>query len=314
MPVPNWNANITPETAADQALHTRFTAIEQGLRALYTLMNQAAAATPDAPAVDWSAGTEGKPDSGGGGGGGGTDVEPGTIDGQVLRWNDADQVWEPAENVLIGANGDITIDATELITSQANANAFVVREKSGGQSQPVAVFQTESGFSAIRFTPSAALLRVLPGVTGAGLLGSDGFQGAPTFLGRRAQGTTSAPSATLSGNRLVTVQGLGYTSAGYESSPPGAFELVATENHTPTAWGTRASVKTTPNGTTTAAEGLGVEENGDVTTPGKIRATDGLGVGNSTAASALGTLIDVFEVFDETGSSLGYVPVYDSFS
>ena len=45
---------------------------------------------------------------------------------------------------------------------------------------------------------------------------------------------------------------------------------------------------------------------------GNIRATGNLGVGNSAAATTLGSVAKKIEVFDAAGSSLGFVPVYDS--
>lgn len=45
---------------------------------------------------------------------------------------------------------------------------------------------------------------------------------------------------------------------------------------------------------------------------GKVRATGGLGVGNSVAASTLGAVIKKMQVFDAAGSPIGYVPVYDA--
>lgn len=48
-------------------------------------------------------------------------------------------------------------------------------------------------------------------------------------------------------------------------------------------------------------------------TQDKVLAVNGLGVGNSAAASvAVGTLVKKIQVFDENGNSLGYVPVYSS--
>lgn len=314
MPSPTGPAfNIPPDSALDQVHDPRFRAIEKELRNLFERLQSLATETPNAPVVDWSAGTDGTSGGGGGGGGGGSNVEPGTIDGQILRWDDSAQEYVPVDNVLVDADGNITVDATEIITSQANASAFAVREKSGGQSQPVAVFQTQSGFAAVRFTPSSALLRVLPETVGGGVVGADGFQGVPIFQGRRAQGTQPSPSQTLSGNRLVSVQGVGYTSSGYESSAPGAFELAATEDHTPTAQGTRGQVKTTPNGTAIAVEALGIENNGDITVAGKALVGTGFGA-PAQGASALGALIGVYEAFNESGVLIGYAPIYNGFT
>lgn len=250
-----FSPNKSQRTVEDPDLDARFVAVEGMLQQLVNLANVPQVASPSTlPAQILQVLETGA----GGGGGGSSNVEPGTVDGQVLRWNDAEGLWEPAANVLIDTDGDVVIDATLLIVSQANTNAFAVREKTGGQSQPVAVFQTESGFSAVRFTPSAALVRVLPESVGGGIWGSDGFQGTPAFLGRRAQGTQDTPTPALSGNVLVALQGLAFTSGGYESTPPGSFEFVATENHTPTNRGTEARVNVTPNGSAVAVVGLDV--------------------------------------------------------
>lgn len=45
---------------------------------------------------------------------------------------------------------------------------------------------------------------------------------------------------------------------------------------------------------------------------GKILGTAGLGVGNSAAATTLGTVVKKIEVFDASGVSLGFLPVYDA--
>lgn len=45
---------------------------------------------------------------------------------------------------------------------------------------------------------------------------------------------------------------------------------------------------------------------------GKVLATGGLGVGNSAAATTPGTVVKKMQVFDASGTSLGYVAVYDA--
>ena len=49
-----------------------------------------------------------------------------------------------------------------------------------------------------------------------------------------------------------------------------------------------------------------------MTTQGKILALGGLGVGNSTPATTLGTVVKKMQVFDMAGNSVGFVPVYDA--
>lgn len=46
--------------------------------------------------------------------------------------------------------------------------------------------------------------------------------------------------------------------------------------------------------------------------PTKLTADSGIGVGNSASATALGTLSKKMEVFDASGTSLGFVPIYTS--
>lgn len=47
-------------------------------------------------------------------------------------------------------------------------------------------------------------------------------------------------------------------------------------------------------------------------TDDKLITAIGLGVGNSASGSSLGTVVKKMEVFDASGSSLGYVPIYDA--
>jgi hypothetical protein len=47
-------------------------------------------------------------------------------------------------------------------------------------------------------------------------------------------------------------------------------------------------------------------------TDDKFLASLGIGVGNAVAAATLGNVIKKIEVFDDTGVSIGFLPVYDS--
>lgn len=51
-----------------------------------------------------------------------------------------------------------------------------------------------------------------------------------------------------------------------------------------------------------------------IKTNGKLIANGGIGVGNSVAASSLGSVVRKIEVFSSTGASLGWIPVYNSIS
>ncbi len=49
-------------------------------------------------------------------------------------------------------------------------------------------------------------------------------------------------------------------------------------------------------------------------TGAKLLATGGIGVGNSVAATTPGTVTRKIQVFDASGASIGFVPVYDAIS
>jgi hypothetical protein len=64
---------------------------------------------------------------------------------------------------------------------------------------------------------------------------------------------------------------------------------------------------------TIGATNWGIRQVGSTNTnlfDAKVLTTAGIGVGNSASASALGTLSKKMEVFDASGNSLGFVPIY----
>lgn len=65
-------------------------------------------------------------------------------------------------------------------------------------------------------------------------------------------------------------------------------------------------------GTTTTNYGTGFTRKFMVDTSGNIRASGNLGIGNSAAGTVLGSVTKKIEVFDASGASLGYLPVYDA--
>jgi len=71
---------------------------------------------------------------------------------------------------------------------------------------------------------------------------------------------------------------------------------------------------THPGGVTTGTQSFAGNKTftGVVSVTGKILGTAGLGVGNSAAAATPGTGVKKIEVFDASGASLGFLPVYDA--
>ena len=74
--------------------------------------------------------------------------------------------------------------------------------------------------------------------------------------------------------------------------------------------------QTTPNNSSTAEDRMQITQDGHVKVlgSGKLLAAGGIGVGNSAAATTPGSCVKKIEVFDASGSSLGFLPVYSSIS
>ena len=99
------------------------------------------------------------------------------------------------------------------------------------------------------------------------------------FIGRRARGTAGSPTAAQSGDYLTSIAGRGYGATTFGSTSTGSFNLQATENFTDSAKGTKATIRTTDNGSTTQSDKVTVLGNGNV----------GIGTTNPSALLSLGT-------------------------
>ena len=71
------------------------------------------------------------------------------------------------------------------------------------------------------------------------------------FAGRSSRGTVSAPEAVANGDVLMRISGNGYDGTNFSTFGDGRIDIVASENHTPTAKGTRFEIYNTPNGANT---------------------------------------------------------------
>jgi len=81
----------------------------------------------------------------------------------------------------------------------------------------------------------------------------------------RARGTAASPSGVVSGDRLASLRGFGYTSAGAFGTTSVAIDLEAAETFSGTAQGGQIIFRTTANGTATVAtERVRITDAGDV--------------------------------------------------
>lgn len=140
---------------------------------------------------------------------------------------------------------------------------------------------TSSGYVGIGTpTPSAPLTvspsgNATPALTGANMqiIGSnasisalqiDGFDNYSSIFGRRAQGTSTSPSAVISGADIFTIDGYAYGTTGYSASARSRIVYNADETWTDSAQGSSIRFFSTPNTTTTTAEIMRISNNGNV--------------------------------------------------
>jgi hypothetical protein len=83
------------------------------------------------------------------------------------------------------------------------------------------------------------------------VLDSFGANTYPLVSGRMGRGSAAAPAATSNNDVLMRVVGNGYTGTQFPSSSPSKIDMVAGENFTDSARGTRIEFWNTPNGSNT---------------------------------------------------------------
>ncbi|MGH7260549.1 MAG: hypothetical protein ACREI9_07680, partial [Nitrospiraceae bacterium] len=100
--------------------------------------------------------------------------------------------------------------------------------------------------------------------TGENLMTLDLYDAAniPTYISRRARGTSAAPTAILTGDTLGSFSARGHDGTVFSASQ-GRFIYVATENWAVGAHGTRWEQQVTATGTTATVTRLRVDQNGD---------------------------------------------------
>lgn len=103
--------------------------------------------------------------------------------------------------------------------------------------------------------PNSFPLRILLDTWQTGASGS-------SIFGRKARGTNIAPTTVQSGDVFLAIAGMGFGTTSYATVSSGQMSILAAENWTDTAHGTRTRFFTTPNGTTTDIERMSIENDG----------------------------------------------------
>ncbi len=138
-------------------------------------------------------------------------------------------------------------------------------------------------------------LQIVPPDSQLGRVLQDGFGGATSFTGRRANGTNASKTALADGDVIAALEGSGYTGAtnGYTASPVGGFSVQACEAWSSSANCAATTLKATEKGTTTVTEvaraesgGFGIGTGEGVSAPLEV-----LNTGTTTHASNIHALL-----------------------
>jgi len=118
--------------------------------------------------------------------------------------------------------------------------------------------------------------------------------GSPNIVGRKANGTSTTPTATTAGNSLVSLTGRGYGATGWSNVGAASISFNASENFTDTANGSYITFSTTAIGSTTRNERVRIIDSGDV------------GIGTSSPGYRLDVVGSVIRLAETTTGGLAY--------
>ncbi len=118
--------------------------------------------------------------------------------------------------------------------------------------------------------------------------------GAPGYIGYRGDGTIAAPTALVTGDTMLNVGGAGYDGTSWGVVTQGLMRVVAAENWSNVARGTKLEFRTTKNATTAETTVVTFEDTGAVTinpiTAGTTALNFGANANVGAAGAGVGTL------------------------
>ncbi|MBU5614596.1 hypothetical protein [Geomonas azotofigens] len=190
---------------------------------------------------------------------------------------------------------DTQTDILNKIKTQTSGAVLTMQQASGelGTNNKLSI-KDPAGVDKIAFTPDGVLRVDSYGISPQMILTSatDTAGQAPTFIGRKARGTLTVPTATQAGDNLFTLSGIGYYGTGGAGgnwlTASTAIFMPARENFTSTAKGADVAFLTTAPGTTSRSEKFRITGEGNVgvgvTTPAqKLEVNGGVRLNTATA-------------------------------
>lgn len=163
------------------------------------------------------------------------------------------------------------------------------------------------GASAVS-TPPTSAVAIIGGPDGASAVSVfDAYGGAAMLLGRRANGTRpSSLTGLTSGQSIITLSAMGYTSAGAYSGVSNLLAVQAAETWSATANGSRSNFNSTPNGATVGVGRMRIDQDGRIL-------VDASGVFTNDGTNALqvnGSTTQTQVARSVTNAAAGYVGEY----
>ena len=169
-----------------------------------------------------------------------------------------------------GFAGGMTVQAVQNWTATAHGSALAFSVTPFNATAPATRMTLDAGGNfGIGTSLPTALLEISNGLTPASPASATiaTYNAAPggSFLtGRKARGTSAAPTAVQNGDGLLALSGRGYGTTQFGVGGGATIGMSATENYTDTAMGARIQLFTTPNGTTTLTPRMTIDQNGFV--------------------------------------------------
>jgi hypothetical protein len=215
-----------------------------------------------------------------GGAGGGTNGAGGnvTIDAGVHNGSGADgtisigtnnasaiTLGNTTTNIVTTINGTVIVKPT---TTHDTTTALQVQNAAG--TTTVLDVDTTNQRIGINTTSPGARLHIVGDGTQDSLIFdqyNNGGGTVPDFIGRSANGTQALPTATASGDRLMTIGGRGYYTSGgtgFAGLSNATIQMYAAQNFTSANQGTYIDFETTPLNSTARVEVLRVDSSGNL--------------------------------------------------
>lgn len=174
------------------------------------------------------------------------------IDSQSLN------TFDTSAGALSNYAGFFSANGSRSAGSNALTNIGLYATAAAGQNNYAAIF--DQGNVGIGTTSPAFPLHVVSG-SGSAIV-ADRYGGTAAFVGRSANGTSTAPTARTSGGFITGLQGQAYDGTAFATGA--AVNLQTAETWTSSAHGAQIRMTTTPIGSTTNIDAFFIDPNGNM--------------------------------------------------